>query len=143
MIKALADRLVEAFAERLHELVRKDYWGYAKEENLSNQQLVEENYQGIRPAPGYPACPDHSIKPVIANCLDAQEIGLSLTENNAMYPAASICGFYFWHPEATYFNVGQINSDQLEDYAKRSRIQKEVANQNLREIATVNSDSPK
>ena len=143
MIKALADRLVEAFAERLHELVRKDYWGYAKEENLSNQQLVEENYQGIRPAPGYPACPDHSIKPVIANCLDAQEIGLSLTENNAMYPAASICGFYFWHPEATYFNVGQINSDQLEDYARRSRIQKEVANQNLREIATVNSDSPK
>ena len=110
---------------------------------MSHDQLVSESYQGIRPAPGYPACPDHSIKPVIANCLNAQEIGVSLTESNAMNPAASICGFYFWHPEATYFNVGQIDSDQLEDYAKRLKIHKEIANENLREIATANSDSSK
>ena len=143
MVKALADRLVEAFAECLHKLVRQEYWGYAKEENLSYEQLVDESYQGIRPAPGYPACPDHSIKPVIADCLNSQEIGVTLTESNAMSPASSICGFYFWHPEATYFNVGQIDSDQLEDYAERSKIHREVANENLREVATINAETSK
>ena len=143
MVKALADRLVEAFAECLHKLVRQEYWGYAKEENLSYKQLIDESYQGIRPAPGYPACPDHSIKPVIANCLDAREIGVTLTESNAMSPASSICGFYFWHPEATYFNVGQIDSDQLKDYAERSKIHREVANQNLREVTTINAETSK
>ena len=138
MVKALADRLVEAFAECLHKLVRQEYWGYAKEENLSYEEMVNETYQGIRPAPGYPACPDHSIKPVIADCLDCQEIGVKLTESNAMSPASSICGFYFWHPEATYFNVGQIDSDQLDDYAERSKIHKEVANEILREVSTIN-----
>ena len=143
MVKALADRLVEAFAECLHKLVRQEYWGYAKEENLSCKQLVNEMYQGIRPAPGYPACPDHSIKPVIADCLNSQEIGVTLTESNAMSPASSICGFYFWHPEATYFNVGQIDSDQLKDYAERSKIRREVANENLREVATINAAASK
>ncbi len=143
MVKALADRLVEAFAECLHKLVRQEYWGYAKEENLSYEQLVDESYQGIRPAPGYPACPDHSIKPVIADCLDSQEIGVTLTESNAMSPASSICGFYFWHPKATYFNVGQIDSDQLADYAERSKIHREVANENLREVATINVETSK
>ena len=142
-VKALADRLVEAFAECLHKLVRQDYWGYAKEENLSYQQLVDESYQGIRPAPGYPACPDHSIKPVIADCLDSREIGVTLTESNAMSPASSICGFYFWHPGATYFNVGQIDSDQLADYAERSKIHREVANENLREVVTINVETSK
>ena len=132
-----------SWTECLHKLVRQEYWGYAKEENLSHEQLVGESYQGIRPAPGYPACPDHSIKPVIAECLNAQEIGVTLTESNAMSPASSICGFYFWHPEATYFNVGQIDSDQLKDYAKRSKIHREVANQNLREVITINAETSK
>tara|TARA_B100000035_G_scaffold159821_1_gene136268 strand:+ start:2470 stop:6255 length:3786 start_codon:yes stop_codon:yes gene_type:complete len=143
MVKALADRLVEAFAECLHKLVREEYWGYAKEENLSYEQLVAESYQGIRPAPGYPACPDHSIKPVIADCLDSQEIGVTLTESKAMSPASSVCGFYFWHPEATYFNVGRIDSDQLKDYAERSKIHTEVANENLREVAAINAETSK
>ena len=143
MVKALADRLVEAFAECLHKLVRQEYWGYAEAENLSYEELVDESYQGIRPAPGYPACPDHSIKPVIAECLNTQEIGVTLTESNAMSPASSICGFYFWHPEATYFNVGQIDSDQLKDYTERSKIHREVANQNLREVITINAETSK
>lgn len=120
MIKAIADRLAEAFAERMHELVRKDYWGYASSENLSNEDLIKEEYQGIRPAPGYPACPDHTEKRTLFNLLDAENrIGLHLTENFAMYPAAAVSGFYFAHPQSKYFGLGKIAKDQVEEYAKR------------------------
>ncbi|GAB4248810.1 MAG: methionine synthase [Acidobacteriota bacterium] len=120
MAKALADRLAEAFAERLHELVRKELWGYAPGENLSQEDLIRERYRGIRPAPGYPACPDHSEKAILWDLLDPEErIGVRLTENFAMIPPASVCGIYFAHPEAHYFGVGKIGRDQLEDYARR------------------------
>ena len=120
MIKALADRLVEAFAEYLHERVRKQYWGYAGDERLSNAELIAEKYRGIRPAPGYPACPDHLEKITLFRLLDATKTtGIQLTENFAMWPASSICGWYFSHPESRYFGVGRICADQMEDYAKR------------------------
>jgi 5-methyltetrahydrofolate--homocysteine methyltransferase len=119
LLKALADRLAEAFAERLHQLVRTEFWGYASEEKLDNEALIKENYQGIRPAPGYPACPDHTEKGTLFKLLDANEIGLSLTESYAMYPAASVSGLYFMHPHAKYFGLGKIERDQLADYAKR------------------------
>lgn len=120
MIKAIADRLAEAFAERMHELVRKEYWGYASSENLSSEDLIKEEYQGIRPAPGYPACPDHTEKRTLFNLLDAENrIGLHLTENFAMYPAAAVSGFYFAHPQSKYFGLGKIAKDQVEEYAKR------------------------
>ncbi len=120
MIKAIADRLAEAFAEKMHELVRKEYWGYAKSEQLSTEDLVKEEYQGIRPAPGYPACPDHTEKRMLFNLLNAEEsVGITLTENFAMYPAAAVSGFYFSHPESKYFGLGKIQKDQVEDYAKR------------------------
>ena len=119
MLKALADRLAEAFAERLHERVRKEFWGYAKDENLSKEQLNKEEYRGIRPAPGYPACPDHTEKPLIWKLLDVEKnTGIKLTESNAMYPAASVSGWYFGHPEAKYFGVGKIQKDQVEQLAK-------------------------
>ncbi|MCB1309605.1 MAG: methionine synthase, partial [Leptospiraceae bacterium] len=120
MTKALADRLAEAFAEYLHERVRKDYWGYAPDENLSNAELVREKYRGIRPAPGYPAQPDHTEKDTLFQILSATEkTGIELTESKAMWPAASVCGLYFAHPEAKYFGLGNIAADQLEDYARR------------------------
>lgn len=120
MIKAIADRLAEAFAEQLHELVRKEYWGYASDENLSNDDLIKENYIGIRPAPGYPAQPDHTEKPIIFSLLDAEKnTGIKLTESMAMYPAASVSGLYFSHPEAKYFTVGKIGKDQVIDYHRR------------------------
>ena len=120
MIKALADRLAEAFAEHLHELVRKDYWGYAFDENFSAEDLVKEKYVGIRPAPGYPAQPDHTEKPIIFSLLDAEKnTGIKLTESIAMYPAASVSGLYFSHPEAKYFTVGKIGKDQVLDYHRR------------------------
>lgn len=120
MIKALADRLAEAFAEKLHELVRKEYWGYAADETLSNDDIIRENYQGIRPAPGYPACPDHTEKRKLFNLLQAEkEAGITLTENYAMYPTAAVSGFYFAHPDSAYFAVGKISKDQVEDYASR------------------------
>lgn len=120
MIKAIADRLAEAFAEHLHELVRKEYWGYAAEENLSNDELIKEKYLGIRPAPGYPAQPDHTEKPIIFSLLDVESnAGIKLTESLAMYPAASVCGLYFSHPKAKYFSVGKIEKDQVMDYHKR------------------------
>jgi len=120
MVKALADRLAEAFAEKLHEIVRKDYWGYAAGETLSGEDLISESYQGIRPAPGYPACPDHTEKKTLWEILDVeQNIGMTLTENYAMNPAASVSGWYFSHPNARYFGVGKINRDQLDDYASR------------------------
>jgi 5-methyltetrahydrofolate--homocysteine methyltransferase len=123
MAKALADRLAEAFAERMHELVRKEYWGYAADENLSNQELIKEEYAGIRPAPGYPACPDHTEKETLFNLLDAvNKIGLRLTESYAMYPAAAVSGFYFAHPQSRYFGLGKITKDQVEDYAIRKNM---------------------
>ncbi|HMN18169.1 MAG TPA: methionine synthase [Ignavibacteriaceae bacterium] len=120
MIKAIADRLAEAFAEHLHELVRKEYWGYSENENYSNEELIKENYIGIRPAPGYPAQPDHTEKPILFSLLDAENnSGIKLTESMAMYPAASVCGLYFSHPQAKYFNVGKIEKDQVLDYHRR------------------------
>ncbi len=123
MLKALADRLAEAFAERLHERVRKEFWGYVKTENLNNEDLIAEKYQGIRPAPGYPACPDHTEKKTLWQLLDVEKnTGIILTESLAMMPAASVSGFYFAHPDSRYFGVGKINKDQVEDYAKRKGI---------------------
>ena len=119
MVKALADRLAEAFAERMHERVRKEFWPYATNETLSNDELIKEKYQGIRPAPGYPACPDHTEKGTLFDLLDAGKIGIELTESYAMYPASSVSGFYFSHPESKYFPVGKINKDQVLDYALR------------------------
>ena len=119
MLKALADRLAEAFAECLHHRVRTDLWGYAPQEALTNVDMIAEKYQGIRPAPGYPACPDHSVKKDMFTLLQCEEIGMSLTESLAMMPAASVSGFYLGHPDAVYFNVGKIGEDQLADLAKR------------------------
>jgi 5-methyltetrahydrofolate--homocysteine methyltransferase len=119
MLKALADRLAEAFAESLHERVRKDLWGYAPQEKLSIEDEIAEKYRGIRPAPGYPACPDHSVKADMFRLLQAQDIGMALTESMAMLPAASVSGCYFSHPDSTYFSVGKIGEDQLQDQARR------------------------
>jgi 5-methyltetrahydrofolate--homocysteine methyltransferase len=123
MVKALADRLAEAFAERLHERVRKEFWGYAADEHLDNQNLIKEAYRGIRPAPGYPACPDHTEKPALFALIDAtRKAKVKLTESNAMWPAASVSGWYFAHPDATYFAVGKVGKDQVEDFARRKGI---------------------
>jgi 5-methyltetrahydrofolate--homocysteine methyltransferase len=120
MIKAIADRLAEAFAEKMHELVRTEYWGFGKGEQLTNEEIIREKYTSIRPAPGYPACPDHTEKRKLFNLLNAEkETGITLTENYAMYPTAAVSGFYFAHPESKYFAVGKISKDQVEDYAKR------------------------
>jgi len=119
MLKSLADRLAEAFAECLHQRVRTDLWGYAADESLSNEDMIAEKYRGIRPAPGYPACPDHSAKTDLFRVLQAEEIGMTLTESLAMMPAASVSGFYIGHPESTYFNVGRIGEDQVADMAAR------------------------
>ena len=128
MVKALGDRLAEAFAEYLHLKVRKEIWGYASDEVLSNEELIKEKYKGIRPAPGYPACPDHLEKPTIWKLLNVeQEIGVKLTESMAMWPAASVSGYYFANPESKYFGLGKIKKDQLEDYAKRRNISVEQA----------------
>ena len=126
LLKALADRLAEASAEYLHELVRKDHWGYMEEEAFSNEELIKEKYVGIRPAPGYPACPDHTEKETIFNLLDATaSIGVSLTESLAMYPASSVSGWYFANPEAKYFGLGKIKEDQVADIAKRKAVDKD------------------
>jgi 5-methyltetrahydrofolate--homocysteine methyltransferase len=122
MLKALADRLAEAFAERLHQRVRTELWGYAPDERLTNEQLIAEQYRGIRPAPGYPACPDHSVKRAMFRVLGASDIGMGLTDSLAMTPAASVSGFYLAHPEARYFNVGRIGNDQLQDWAAREAL---------------------
>jgi 5-methyltetrahydrofolate--homocysteine methyltransferase len=120
LLKALADRLAEAFAERMHERVRKEFWGYATAENLSNEELIKEEYRGIRPAPGYPACPDHTEKGLIWELIDpAANAGMTLTESFAMLPTAAVSGFYFSHPEARYFGTGKLARDQIEDYATR------------------------
>ncbi len=127
LLKALADRLAEAFAERLHQRVRTDLWGYAADEALDTEALIAEKYRGIRPAPGYPACPDHSVKRAMFEVLDGADIGMGLTESLAMTPAASVSGFYLAHPEAVYFNVGRIGDDQLLDWAARQSIPPEEA----------------
>jgi 5-methyltetrahydrofolate--homocysteine methyltransferase len=120
LVKALADRLAEAFAERLHQLVRRELWGYAPDEALSNADMIGEKYRGIRPAPGYPAQPDHTEKGTLFDLLESErQIGVKLTESFAMWPGASVCGLYFSHPDSDYFGVGKIERDQVEDYAKR------------------------
>lgn len=128
MLQALADRFAEAFAEAMHQQVRKEYWGYDKNEQLSNEELIKEQYMGIRPAPGYPACPDHTEKYKLFGLLKATDtIGVQLTESLAMYPASSVCGWYFSNPKSQYFGVGKIQRDQLEDYAKRKNMPIEEA----------------
>ena len=135
MLQALADRLAEALAEYMHEKVRKEYWGYDQQESLSNEDLIKENYNGIRPAPGYPACPDHTEKKKLFHLLDATNlVGITLTESLAMYPASSVCGWYFAHPSSKYFGVGKINKDQLVDYAARKGMSIEEAEKWLRPI---------
>ncbi len=133
LLKALADRFAEAFAERLHQHVRTALWGYAPGEQLTNEALIREEYRGIRPAPGYPACPDHSLKPVLFDLLAATDnAGITLTESNAMLPTAAVSGFYFAHPESQYFGVARIGRDQLEDYAARCQIDLDTAERRLR-----------
>jgi 5-methyltetrahydrofolate--homocysteine methyltransferase len=128
MVKALGDRLAEAFAEYLHEKVRKEFWGYASDEALTNEALINEQYKGIRPAPGYPACPDHLEKNTIWKILNVEEnIGVKLTESLAMWPASSVSGYYFANPDSKYFGLGKIKEDQVIDYAKRRGISTEMA----------------
>jgi len=131
MLKALADRLAEAFAERLHQRVRQEFWAYAADEALSNEELIAEKYRGIRPAPGYPACPDHLVKRDLFRALNPEEIGMGLTDAMAMTPAASVSGFYLAHPEASYFNVGRIGADQLADWAQRCALEQSAAQRAL------------
>ncbi|HWV40042.1 vitamin B12 dependent-methionine synthase activation domain-containing protein, partial [Pseudorhodoplanes sp.] len=119
MMSALADRLAEAFAEHLHERVRREFWGYAPDEKLTPADLIAESYQGIRPAPGYPAQPDHTEKATLFRLIGGERIGVTLTESFAMWPGASVCGLYFSHPQSHYFGVGKIERDQVEDYARR------------------------
>ncbi|RLD75862.1 MAG: hypothetical protein DRJ15_16355 [Bacteroidetes bacterium] len=133
MLKIMADRLAEAFAELMHKKVRMEYWGYGREEDLDVAGLLKEQYAGIRPAPGYPACPEHSEKRILFDLLEIEKnIPISLTENFAMYPAASVSGYYFMHPFSQYFNLGKLNRDQIEDYAKRKGITQEEAEKLLR-----------
>ena len=128
MLKALADRLAEAAAEHFHERLRREFWGYDATEQLTNAQLVREEYRGIRPAPGYPACPDHTEKSTIWTLLDVERnTGITLTESFAMYPTAAVSGWYIGHPDARYFAVGKIDRDQVEDYAARKGISLEDA----------------
>ncbi|MFM2410096.1 MAG: Methionine synthase, C-terminal subunit, partial [Pseudomonadota bacterium] len=128
LLKALADRFAEAFAERLHQHVRTTLWGYAPQEQLTNEALIKEQYRGIRPAPGYPACPDHSLKPILFDLLGATDrAGITLTESHAMLPTAAVSGFYFGHSQAEYFGVARIGQDQLEDYAARRNADVETA----------------
>ena len=135
ILQAIADRLAEAFAELLHQKVRKEYWGYNREENLSNEELIKEKYSGIRPAPGYPACPDHTEKYKLFELLGGTDTtGITLTESLAMYPAASVCGWYFSHPQSQYFGVGKIQPDQLEDYIRRKKLDKDEMTRWLRPV---------
>ena len=131
LLKALADHLAEPFAEGLHQHVRTEFWGYAADEALSNEDLIAEQYRGIRPAPGYPACPDHRVKAPMFEVLKAGEIGMGLTESLAMTPAASVSGFYLAHPDAAYFNVGRIGDDQIADWARRMAMEEGEARRGL------------
>ena len=120
MLKVLADRFAEAFTELLHKKVRTDLWGYATSETLNNEEIIKEKYQGIRPAPGYPACPDHTLKTDLFKLLDVENaIGITLTESLAMWPASAVSGFYYSHPQSKYFGLGKIEKDQVEDYTKK------------------------
>jgi len=120
MVKALADRLAESFAEHMHQRVREEFWGYSQNESFSSEELIKEKYPGIRPAPGYPACPDHTEKATLFKLLDAEaNTGVTLTEHYAMYPAAAVSGWYFSHPESRYFATGKIEKDQVESLAER------------------------
>ena len=133
MLKAIADRLAEALTEYMHEKVRKKIWGYSANEKFKNHQLIKEKYKGIRPAPGYTACPDHTEKLKIFRLLDAEKrIGVSLTENMAMQPNATVSGYYFSHSEAKYFSVGKVQDDQIVDYAKRKNMSREAVVKLLR-----------
>ncbi len=135
MLQALADRLAEAFAELLHHKTRTEYWGYVKDEQLTNEDLIKEKYQGIRPAPGYPACPDHTEKYKLFALLDATNAtGIQLTESLAMYPASSVCGWYFANPQSKYFGIGKIEKDQVEDYAQRKNMPIEEVERWLRPV---------
>jgi 5-methyltetrahydrofolate--homocysteine methyltransferase len=135
LVQILADRFVEAFAECLHERTRKEYWGYEKGENLSNEQMIREEYKGIRPAPGYPACPDHTEKIKLFDLLDVtKNIGIELTESLAMNPPASVCGWYIAHPQSHYFGLGKIDQDQLKDYARRKGMSLDEAEKWLRPV---------
>jgi 5-methyltetrahydrofolate--homocysteine methyltransferase len=135
MLKALADRFAEGFAEHLHKRIRREIWGYAPEESLSVEELIAEKYTGIRPAPGYPACPDHSVKRALFDVLDAeQSAGLQLTESLAMWPSAAVCGFYIANPEAHYFAVAPIGRDQLQDYARRRGVSLAEAERELSSV---------
>ena len=135
MLKALADRLAEAFAELMHHKLRTELWGYSNEEHYSNEDLIREKYTGIRPAPGYPACPEHTEKEMLFSLLDPdKKLGVNLTENMAMYPAASVSGFYFANPNSRYFNVGKIGKDQVEDYSKRKQWSVETGEKWLRTV---------
>ena len=128
MVKILADRLAEAFAENMHHRIRKEFWAYVKDENLDVPSMIREEYQGIRPAPGYPACPEHSEKRELFDLLSAEtKVDIKLTENFAMYPAASVSGFYFSHPLSQYFNLGKLSRDQVADYARRKGLTIEKA----------------
>ncbi|TAG56081.1 MAG: hypothetical protein EAZ27_05730 [Cytophagales bacterium] len=123
MLKALADRFAEAFAELMHEKVRRELWGYAKDEKITTEQLIEEEYQGIRPAPGYPACPDHTEKATLFSLLEVEKnTGMILTDSFAMYPASAVSGWYFSHPKSKYFGLGKIDKDQVNDYSKRKNM---------------------
>ncbi|MDP1717973.1 MAG: vitamin B12 dependent-methionine synthase activation domain-containing protein, partial [Burkholderiales bacterium] len=122
MLKAIADRLAEALTELLHKRVRREFWSYGKAEGLDNEALIAEKYRGIRPAPGYPACPDHTEKGALFELLNGDKAGIRLTESYAMYPASSVSGFYFSHPDAQYFAVGKVARDQAEDYARRKNM---------------------
>src|SRR4029079_6998744 len=134
-LQALADRLAEGFAELLHKRTRTEFWGYVKDEQLDNEELIKESYSGIRPAPGYPACPDHTEKYKLMELLGGEETtGIHLTESLAMYPAASVCGWYFSHPQSQYFGVGKIQPDQFEDYVKRKEMPKDEMERWLRPI---------
>jgi 5-methyltetrahydrofolate--homocysteine methyltransferase len=135
ILQALADRFAEAFAELLHKKTRIEYWGYVSDEHLTNEQLIGEAYQGIRPAPGYPACPDHTEKYKLFTLLGGEETtGIHLTESLAMYPAASVCGWYFANPASKYFGVGKINDDQLKDYTERKAMPPDEMKRWLRPI---------
>ncbi|MEN9340528.1 MAG: hypothetical protein RIQ62_1840, partial [Bacteroidota bacterium] len=135
MLQSLADRLAEALAEVLHKEVRTHYWGYAQNEALNQDELIQEKYLGIRPAPGYPACPDHTEKIKLFELLQVnQQIGITLTESLAMYPTSSVCGWYFAHPQSKYFGVGKIEQDQFEDYAQRKGMSTDEAMKWLRPV---------
>ncbi|MGH8842258.1 MAG: vitamin B12 dependent-methionine synthase activation domain-containing protein, partial [Advenella sp.] len=134
LLKALADRFAEGFAECMHARVRRDLWGYVADESLDNQALIDEKYQGIRPAPGYPACPEHRVKVDMFNVLQTEDIGMYLTDGMAMFPASSVSGFYLSHPDSSYFNVGTIGQDQVQDYIARSGLSEEEVRRSLMSV---------